>query len=106
MSRRLRAILYQVVPTLVLFGLAAYTVWGEHGYLAWSERDREADAARAELARIERENDRLLLRVREMQDDPLVLERLAADELGLVRPGGRLYVFEGQGAEPGGKAAW
>lgn len=105
--RRLRALVYQVVPTLVLFGLAAYTVWGEHGYVEWTHRAREAEAARAHLAELDGENDRLMLRVRELQDDPIVLERLVADELGLVRPGGRLYVFadDATGA-PGTKPAW
>ncbi len=107
MSRLLQALRYQVVPTLLLFGMAAFTIYGEDGYIAYRARVREAAAAREVLAQVERENDRLLLRASSLHDDPVMLERLVADELRLVRPGGHLYVFHDEAdGSPGARPSW
>lgn len=105
MPRRLQAILFRVVPTVALVGLATYSVFGDHGFLELLERRREAEAARAELVRVEKSNEQLLLRIRQVQDDPVALERLVADELGLVRPGGALYVFVDEDDQPTARLA-
>lgn len=58
-------------------------------------------ALRAELAEVERVNDRLQREVgrlrREvdaLRSDPAAVERVARDELGMVRPGELLFQFE------------
>jgi len=70
------------------------TIWGRHGLLERLELERELSHANAHLAAIERDNQRLQLDLHQMDEDPVVLERIAADELTWAKPGTVLYRFE------------
>jgi cell division protein FtsB len=79
---------------MVIAGLAASAVWGESGLLARHRLQHRLDHANAELAAIERENQQLLRNLRLMDQDPIVLERMVAEELGWGRDGATLYRFD------------
>jgi cell division protein DivIC len=57
----------------------------------WSQR-QDIDAARAELAALEEDNEALERRL-DRVSDPAELERIARDQLGLVREGEESYVI-------------
>ena len=96
--RWIEVLVFRVLPTLFLFGIAWGTIFGRHGYQEWLAREREAEALRQQVLAVDDENERLLLRIRQVQDDPVALERLVADELRLARPGATLYEFDDGGA--------
>lgn len=65
-------------------------------------RDQRRDEAQleADVERTEARIEELEGRIEAMQTDPLVLERLAREELGYVRPGDLVFVFSEEGAAP------
>jgi cell division protein FtsB len=82
------------VPAAILLVVAVSAVWGEAGILSRHElRDRLA-REKTELARIERDNQRLLSELLWLDRDPVLLERAVAEELGWAREGTTLYRFE------------
>ena len=83
-----------VVPAILLVGIALSTVWGRHGLVPRSTLKADLTRHSAHLASLDRENQRLLRELSLMESDPVVLERMVAEELLLAREGATLYVFE------------
>lgn len=54
----------------------------------------EAERVEAENRRLADENARLTREVRALRSDPAAMERAAREDLGLVRPGERVYRVE------------
>lgn len=94
-----RAIL-SLLPAVLLLSFAASAVWGDSGLLARERLAERLVASNAELARIERENQRLLRDLRLMDRDPAVLERLIADEIGWSTEGTLIVRFGEQLTDP------
>lgn len=93
----LQRALLALLPALVIASLAASAIWGESGLLARHDLHGRLDKANADLAATERENQRLLRELRLMESDPVLLERVVAEELGWAREGDTVYRFdEGQ----------
>ena len=80
----------RVALLLVLVGVLALYV---NPALSWFSTLSESKQRTAEVAKLERENERLRERRAELRD-PKALER-EARRLGMVRPGERAYVVEG-----------
>ena len=74
-----------VVGALLI--LAVMAVFGDNGVLALRRLRGEVDTLVRELRTLEAENERLSRTISELQEDPAVIERIAREELGLVRPG-------------------
>jgi len=55
----------------------------------------EAGRVEADNARLAEENARLSREVKALRTDPSAMERAAREDLGLVRPGERVYRVEG-----------
>ncbi len=91
----LRSLLLSVVPAALLVGLASAAVWGDGGYMARERLRAQLEASNAELAAIQRENERLLFDLRRVQRDPVVMERVVAEEIGMAREGSIVVRFEG-----------
>ncbi len=89
-----RRLLLTGLPTLVAVCLVGASVWGDHGLLRRHELKQELHTATARLARVERDNQRLLRELSLMERDPVVLERVAADELRWAREGTILFRFD------------
>lgn len=83
-----------LVPAMILAGIAASTVWGHNGLIARAELQANVDKAGTKLAGVQRENQRLLRELTLMNEDPVVLERMVAEELMLGRPGATIYRFD------------
>lgn len=89
----LHRVLLVVVPLAITVTVVVSTIWSDHGLLARHQLQGELVQAQAELAEVERENQRLLREIRVMERDPVVLERLVADELRWGRQGDVIYDF-------------
>jgi len=93
---RFRSILIFASVALVLFLLVA----GFRGYRDLTlAKAREAQLEEA-IGRTEEEIGRLERKVERLQTDPVMLERLAREELGMVRPGEVVVLLEPEGAVP------
>ncbi len=82
-----------------LIGLFATVVMvdaivGEHGLLAMRRARHQYDELSAAVARQRAENARLREEVRRLKDDPSAIEELARRELGLIRPGEKVFIVK------------
>ena len=85
--RRLRLV------ALVLLGLAAASVLGNRGLLRLYEMHQERAALEREVEQLGAANARLAEEVRGLRMEPGGIERIAREELGLVKPGELVYEF-------------
>jgi len=73
--------------------LVAAALFGDKGVLQlWGLR-AEVESLHREVQVLEAENERLSRAITELHDNPAVIERIAREELGLVRPGERVLRF-------------
>ncbi|MEQ1566711.1 MAG: septum formation initiator family protein [Myxococcota bacterium] len=87
--------MFSLLPALALVVLASSALWGDSGLLARYGLRARLDASNADLAALERENQRLVRELVILDRDPRMMERQVAEELGWARPGSTVYRFEG-----------
>ena len=78
-----------VASVIVVDGLV-----GERGLLAILRARQEYDQVAAAIAKQRAENARLRDEARRLRDDPATIEEVARRELGLIRPGERLFIIK------------
>ncbi len=81
--------------------LAAASALGPRGVRHLRRLDREAARIEAADAALEAQNDRLILRIDALRNDPRTLESVARDELGMVKPGEVVFRFVPEAPEAG-----
>jgi cell division protein FtsB len=86
--------------TLVLIGsslflllMMALTVWGDRGLLEMWRMQRELERVVREMEIIEQKNATLAREVQRLRSDLGYIEKIAREELGLVRPGEIVFEF-------------
>jgi cell division protein FtsB len=87
----------RIIRALVLFFAAATVVdalVGEQGLFAMLRARRQAGELAATIARQRAENTRLRDEVQRLQNDPAAIEEVARRELGLIRPGEKLFIIK------------
>lgn len=67
---------------------------GDRGLLAMRRARKQYDAVAAAIAKQRAENDRLREEIRRLEDDPATIEELARRELGLIRPGEKVFIVK------------
>lgn len=86
-----RALLYASAALIVT--LALFAIFGERGALhLWRLRQEKRKIDEKNFL-LQRENELLRERIYRLRHDDLYLEKVAREELGLVRPGEILYRF-------------
>lgn len=85
-SRHARSIL-----GVALAALAIHDVLGPHGFLAMRRTQKEMEQLRADIQRLNQENDELGGQVKSLKTDPKSIERIAREEMGLARPGEMIF---------------
>jgi len=89
-TRRLvHLLLLFVASVIVVDGLV-----GDRGLVAMLRARQENDAMTAAIARQRAENARLREVVRRLREDPSAIEEIARRELGLIRPGERMFIVK------------
>ena len=83
---------FLLVTVFTLLVLMA-TVFGQQGVLKVRQLEREKADLEARVVALQEKTDDLRRRVRDMQTDPFLYEKLARERLGLVRPGEVVYDF-------------
>ena len=87
----------RIVQCLVLFVASVFVVdglVGDRGLLAMIRARREYDTAAATVARQRAENARLREEARRLREDPDAIEEIARRELGLIRPGEKVFIIK------------
>jgi cell division protein FtsB len=86
-----------VVHLLILFVASVIVVnglVGDRGLLAMLRARQEYDALSASIARQRAENARLRETARRLREDPTAIEEIARRELGLIKPGERVFILK------------
>jgi len=87
----------RIAHLLLLFVAAVIVVdglVGERGLLATLRARREYDELSATIARERAENARLREQARRLREDPDAIEEIARRELGLMRPGEKVFIIK------------
>ncbi|HUR33412.1 MAG TPA: septum formation initiator family protein [Vicinamibacterales bacterium] len=81
---------------VVFFAVAVIVdaVVGDRGLLAMLQAGAQYETATTALDRQRAENQRLREQVDRLTNDPAAIEELARDELGLMRPGEKLFIVK------------
>lgn len=79
----------------IAFGLLGllliHDIFGSHGFLAMRRAQREVEAERQRIEALEEENKRIGEDVHLLRTDPAAIERIAREEMGLARPGEKVF---------------
>jgi len=75
-------------------------VFGEKGLLALLKARREFAGVEASLAAARAENARLREEARRLREDPAAIEELARRELGMIKPGEKLFIIRDAKPKP------
>lgn len=86
-----RVVRYALI--LVTIVLVIDAVVGEKGLLALMKARREYRAVEAALTRARADNATLREDARRLREDPAAIEELARRELGLIKPGEKLFII-------------
>ena len=68
-------------------------VFGEKGLVALLKARRDFAGVEASLAHARAENARLREQARRLREDPAAIEEIARRELGLIKPGEKLFII-------------
>src|SRR5439155_2902369 len=85
------------IHLLLLFVAAIIVVdslVGDRGLLAMLQARKEYDQLAATLAHERAQNARLREEARRLREDPSAIEEIARRDLGLIRPGERLFIVK------------
>jgi cell division protein FtsB len=87
----------RIVQLVILFVASVIIVdglVGDRGLLAMLRARHEYDDLAASISRQRAENARLRDQVRRLREDPSAIEEIARRELGLIKPGERVFILK------------
>jgi cell division protein FtsB len=90
--RRSRVVRYLVVAVGCVLIIDALV--GDRGFLAMLKARQQYRTLETSLAHSRAENARLREQARELREDPQAIEDIARRELGLIRPGEKLFIVK------------
>lgn len=82
-----------LLSSLFLLAMMALTIWGDRGLLAMWRTQREVERLAREIEIVGQKNATLSREVQRLRSDPAYIEKIAREELGLVRPGDLVFEF-------------
>lgn len=94
MPRRRRGRLVRYLIVAVGCVLIIDALVGDRGFLAMLKARQQFRTLEGALARSRAENAQLRDDARELREDPRAIEALARRELGLIRPGEKLFIVK------------
>ena len=79
--------------SLFLLAMMAFTVWGDRGLLAMWRMQHDLERLVREIEIVEQKNATLAHEAQRLRSDLGYIEKIAREELGLVRPGEIVFEF-------------
>ena len=92
-SGRTRWIVHLLVM-IIASAIVVDALVGERGLVAMLRARHEYDELSSSIARQRAENARLRDTVRRLREDPTAIEEIARRELGLIKPGERVFIIK------------
>lgn len=89
-----------IVLGLTLLVVLVHDVFGTKGLLAMRRSQQEVHRLREEINKVNEENQRTAEHVKGLKSDPKLIERIAREQMGLARPGERIYRISPQEEVP------
>jgi cell division protein FtsB len=86
-----------IVHGLLFFAAVAFVanaLVGDQGVVATLRARRQYDQLAATIARLRAENARLGEEARRLREDPAAIEEIARRDLGLIRPGEKVFIVK------------
>jgi cell division protein FtsB len=71
--------------------ILVHDVFGPHGFLVMRRKQQEIQKVNAQLDKLNKENANLEEQIKDLKTDPRTIEKIARDELGLVRNGEQIF---------------
>jgi len=90
--RRSRVVRYLIVAVGCVLIVDALV--GDRGFLAMLKARQQYRTLESSLARARAENAQLREQARRLREDPQAIEDIARRELGLIRPGEKLFILK------------
>ncbi len=84
----------QILVVLVASIIIVDGLVGDRGLLAMLRARHEYDDLAAAISRQRAENGRLREQARRLREDPTAIEEIARRELGLIKPGERVFIVK------------
>lgn len=87
----------RIVQLLIAFAVVIFVadgLVGDRGLLAMLRARQEQDELTATIARERARNARLREEARRLREDPSAIEEIARRELGLIRPGEKVFIVK------------
>jgi len=78
---------------LAIIALVVGSLFGDRGILNLLQVREQAAELQSEIESLEAENSRLVQEILALRSDPLPVERLAREELGLAAPGETVFIL-------------
>jgi cell division protein FtsB len=94
MQRRRRSRVVRYVVLAVGCVLIIDALVGDRGFLAMLKARQQYRTLETSLAQSRAENAHLRDQARELREDPQAIEEIARRELGLIRPGEKLFIIK------------
>ena len=88
-----RLVTLLLLSSCILVAMMGLSIWGEHGLLAVWRKQHDIVQLVREVEATERENARLSEQIYRLQHDMGYIEKIAREELGLVRAGELVFEF-------------
>jgi cell division protein FtsB len=101
--QQMRDFLHRNATWLLVAGLVLLClqdIFGAHGVLAMHRSQREADTVQKEIQQLNKENQKLKDRVQSLRTDPIAIERIAREEMGLARPSEYIFKLQPNPGQP------
>ncbi|MEZ4236563.1 MAG: septum formation initiator family protein [Myxococcota bacterium] len=86
-------VLLALLPAALLAAIGASAIWGDSGVIARYELSQRLESAQAELAGVERDNQRLYRDLELLERDRTAVERAIGEGLGWAPEGTTVYRF-------------
>ena len=93
-SRRKRGRIIRYLIVAVGCVLIIDALVGDRGFLAMLKARQQYRSLETSLVRSRAENAQLREQARQLREDPLAIEEIARRELGLIRPGEKLFIIK------------
>jgi len=84
----------QIALVFVFVAMAVDALVGERGFMAIFRARKQYEEVSQSLTRQKAENARLREEARRLKDDPSAIEELARRNLGLIRPGEKVFIVK------------
>jgi cell division protein FtsB len=81
---------------LIAVALVVHNVFSQNGYLASRRQRRELQSLQQQIRQLRNENEELDKENRALKTDPQAVERIAREQMGLVKPGEKIYTVPGR----------